>query len=74
MERMSDDLPLDGFKGRKLGYRPWNGPLRQPIPLGHPRALVSNSPQDGFLHPVSELDTLGYDAPESRCRLSESIR
>lgn len=71
---LSDDLPLDGFKGRKLGYRPWNGQLRQPIPLVHPRALVSNSPQDGFLHPVSELDTLGYDAPESRCRLSESIR
>ncbi|MCC8344659.1 ABC transporter substrate-binding protein [Pseudomonas stutzeri] len=68
---LSGELPLDGFKGRKLSYRAWDGQLRQPIPLVHPRALVSNSPQDGFLHPTSELDTLGLDAPESRCRLSE---
>jgi len=67
---LSGDLPLDGFKGRKLSFRSWNGQLRQPIPLIHPRALVSNSPQDGFLHPTSELDTLGFDAPESSCRLS----
>jgi hypothetical protein len=32
------------------------------------RALVSVSPQDGFLHPRTELDTLGFDAPEVRCR------
>ncbi len=69
---LSGELPLDGFKGRKLSFRPWNGQLRQPIPLVHPRALVSNSPQDGFLHPTSELDTLGFDAPESSCRLNEA--
>jgi len=69
---LSGELPLDGFKGRKLSYRAWDGQLRQPIPLVHPRALVSNSPQDGFLHPTSELDTLGFDAPESSCRLSEA--
>ncbi|MBA1263318.1 ABC transporter substrate-binding protein [Stutzerimonas stutzeri] len=68
---LSEELPLDGFKGRKLTFRPWNGQLRQPIPLVHPRGLVSNSPQEGFLHPSSELDTLGFDAPESSCRLSE---
>ena len=67
---LSGELPLDGFKGRKLSYRPWDGQLRQPIPLVHPRALVSNSPQEGFLHPTSELDTLGFDAPESGCRLN----
>ncbi|MFC5698748.1 ABC transporter substrate-binding protein [Pseudomonas sp. GCM10022186] len=65
---LSTDLPLDGFKGRKLSYRDWDGQLRQPIPLVHPRALVSTSPQDGFLHPVSELDSLGFDRPESTCR------
>ncbi|MDH4583391.1 branched-chain amino acid ABC transporter substrate-binding protein [Pseudomonas sp. BN415] len=65
---LSSDLPLDGFKGRKLSYRDWDGQLRQPIPLVHPRALVSTSPQDGFLHPVSELDSLGFDRPESTCR------
>jgi len=69
---LSDILPVDGFKGRKLTFRPWNGQLRQPIPLVHPRGLVSNSPQDGFLHPTSELDTLGFDRPESECRMSEA--
>lgn len=71
---LSESLPVDGFKGRKLTFRPWNGQLRQPIPLVHPRGLVSNSPQDGFLHPTSELDTLGFDRPESLCRLSEATR
>ncbi len=69
--QLSPDLPLDGFKGRKLSFRPWDGQLRQPIPLVQPRALVSTSPQDGFLHPFSELDSLGFDAPESRCTLAE---
>ncbi len=65
---LSDQLPLDGFKGRKLSYRPWNGQLRQPIALVQPRALVSTSPQDGFLHPSNEMDSLGYDQPEVSCR------
>jgi len=68
---LNESLPVDGFKGRKLTFRPWSGQLRQPIPLVHPRGLVSNSPQEGFLHPTSELDTLGFDRPESQCRLSE---
>ncbi len=68
---LSEQVPLAGFKGRKLTFRPWNGQLRQPIPVVHPRSLISTSPQDGFLHPVSELDTLGFDRPESRCRLNE---
>ncbi len=45
---LSDQLPLDGFKGRKLSYRPWNGQLRQPIALVQPRALVSTSPRTVF--------------------------
>ena len=69
---LSDQLPLDGFKGRKLSFRAWDGQLRQPIPLVQPRALVSTSPQDGFLHPVTDLDSLGDDRPETRCRLAES--
>ncbi|PTQ72319.1 ABC transporter substrate-binding protein [Pseudomonas sp. GV071] len=68
---LSPDLPLDGFKGRKLSFRNWDGQLRQPIPLVQPRALVSTSPQEGFLHPDTELDSLGLDAPESGCRLSD---
>lgn len=65
---LSEQLPLDGFKGRKLSYRAWNGQLRQPIPIVQPRALVSTSPLDGFLHPTNEMDSLGYDQPEVTCR------
>jgi hypothetical protein len=27
------------------------------------------SPQQGFLHEHAEVDTLGIDAPESKCKL-----
>lgn len=64
---LSDDFKLAGFKGVPLTFRAWNGQLRQPVLLAAPRMLVSVSPQDGFLHQVSELDTLGVDAPESSC-------
>ena len=67
----SDRLRLDGFKGRSLDFRPWSGELRQPIHLAHPGGVVSVSPQDGFLHPVTELDTLGIDRPESRCFMAK---
>ena len=67
----SDKFQLAAFKGRKLTYRDWNGQLRQPIPLVHPRGLVATAPFDGFLHPVSDMDTLGYDRPESQCRIND---
>jgi hypothetical protein len=43
--------------------------LRQPILLSDGRNITSISPQEGFLHQVSELDTLGYDQPETKCAL-----
>jgi hypothetical protein len=43
--------------------------VRQPILLGDGRSIVSVSPQEGFLHQTSELDTLGYDKPETKCVL-----
>ncbi len=61
---------LGGFKGRKLSYRPWSGQLRQPIPVTTARAIVTLSPQEGFLHQHTELDTLGYDAPETTCTMN----
>lgn len=70
---LSDKFRLGAFKGRTLSFRPWNGQLRQPIPLVHPRALVSQSPQEGFLHPRTELDTLGYDEPEVECDFTTSL-
>jgi ABC transporter substrate binding protein (PQQ-dependent alcohol dehydrogenase system) len=66
----SDRFQLAAFKGRKLTYRLWNGQLRQPIPLVHPRGLVATAPFEGFIHPLTEMDTLGFDEPESTCRIN----
>jgi ABC transporter substrate binding protein (PQQ-dependent alcohol dehydrogenase system) len=66
---LSPDFALAGFKGQKLTLRPWNLQLRQPILLSDGRNITSISPQEGFLHQVSELDTLGYDQPETKCAL-----
>ncbi len=68
---LSDDFELAGFKGRPLTYRDWNGQLRQPIAIAHPRALVAQAPLEGFLHQTNELDTLGLDRPESNCEAFE---
>ena len=61
------DFVLAGYKGVGLSFRPWDGQLRQPILIAGPRLLVSVSPQPGFLHPQTSLDTLGYDKEESEC-------
>jgi ABC transporter substrate binding protein (PQQ-dependent alcohol dehydrogenase system) len=65
----SPDFALAAFKGQRLTLRDWNNQLRQPILLTDGRTVVSVSPQEGFLHQVSELDTLGVDRPESKCKL-----
>lgn len=58
---------MDGFKGRGLSFRAWNGQLRQPIAVVNARALVTLAPVEGFLHQRNEMDTLGLDEPESAC-------
>ncbi|MGR3377830.1 ABC transporter substrate-binding protein [Salipiger abyssi] len=68
---LSDAFELAGFKGRPLSFRPWNGQLRQPIPIVTDRAVVATAPLEGFFHQGNELDTLGRDAPESACRAFE---
>jgi ABC transporter substrate binding protein (PQQ-dependent alcohol dehydrogenase system) len=65
----SPDFALAAFKGRRLTLRDWNLQLRQPILLADGRVIAAVSPQEGFLHQVSELDTLGYDRPETKCKL-----
>lgn len=62
------DFALSGFKGQGQSFRDWDGQMRQPILIAGPRLLVSVSPQPGFLHRSSELDTLGLDREESPCR------
>jgi ABC transporter substrate binding protein (PQQ-dependent alcohol dehydrogenase system) len=65
----SDRFELAAYKGARLSFRPWDGQLRQPVLLADARSLVSVSPQPGFLHQFSELDTLGIDRPETKCRM-----
>jgi ABC transporter substrate binding protein (PQQ-dependent alcohol dehydrogenase system) len=64
------DFSVAAFKGQRLTLRDWNLQLRQPILLVDGRMVVSVSPQEGFLHQVSELDTLGVDRPETKCKLN----
>ena len=68
---LSDEFELAGFKGRPLTFRDWNGQMRQPIAIAHPRALVAQAPLEGFLHQNNELDSLGLDRPESKCEAFE---
>lgn len=65
----SPEFSVAAFKGQKLTIRDWNLQLRQPILLFDGRNTVSVSPQEGFLHQSSTLDTLGLDRPETRCKL-----
>jgi len=65
---MSDKFEVAGFKSQGMNFRHWDRQLRQPVLLVGPRALVSVSPQDGFLHPKYLTDTLGTDEPESKCQ------
>ena len=67
---MDEEFNLAAYKGKPVSYRNWNGQLRQPILLVTPRALVSVSPQPGFVHPRTELDTLGIDETDSKCKLN----
>lgn len=64
----SADFDLAAYKGRKLSFRPWSKQLRIPLALVQPHALVSQSPQPGMLHPLTDLDTLGFDEQESQCK------
>ena len=61
------DFTVAAFKGQRLTFRDWDWQLRQPILLGKETSVVTASPQEGFLHQVSELDTLGFDQPETKC-------
>lgn len=64
-----DAFQLAAFKGQGLNFRGWDGQLRQPILLASGPVTASVSPQEAFLHQVSQLDTLGIDQPETACKL-----
>jgi ABC transporter substrate binding protein (PQQ-dependent alcohol dehydrogenase system) len=62
------EFELDVFKGAVASFRPWDNQLRQPILLATDTWVVARAPIDGFLHRDNNLDTLGIDRPESKCR------
>jgi len=63
-----DEITIDGFKGNKLGFRPWDRQLRQPILLATHNAVVERAPIQGFLHQTNNMDTLGFDQRDSQCK------
>jgi ABC transporter substrate binding protein (PQQ-dependent alcohol dehydrogenase system) len=64
-----DKFQLGAYRGLSLSVRSWNGQVRQAILLSDSgRTVVSMSPQPGFLHQYTVLDTLGTDRPESACK------
>lgn len=64
----SPTFEVAAFKGVATSFRSWNGQLREPLLVSTPKLLVSVSPQPGFLHQFSVLDTLGVDKPETKCK------
>ena len=64
----SKEFELAAFKGVGTSFRSWNGQLRQPILVATAKLPVTVSPQPGFLHQFSVLDTLGVDQPETKCK------
>ena len=63
----SPKLRLDGSKGVTLNFRPWDGQLRMPMLLATSDAVIAIAPIEGYLHPVTTMDTLGTDQAEFVC-------
>jgi ABC transporter substrate binding protein (PQQ-dependent alcohol dehydrogenase system) len=71
----NQNLVLDGFKGARLSFRPWDQQLRQPVFLVHGGVgggIAGVAPFEGFLHAKNNLDTLGADEKESPCKLTDA--
>jgi len=61
---------VDGSKGYRMDFRPWDHQLRMPMVLATSNAVTEAAPFPEFLHQTNVLDTLGVDAPESPCKPS----
>jgi len=64
----AEDFTFDLYKGFPGSFRPWDHQLRQPVLLHTHNAVIASAPLPGFLHERNELDSLGTDVSESRCR------
>lgn len=62
-------ITIDGYKGQALSFRAWDGQLRQPLMLAHGNGIAEVAPIEGFLHPKTVLDTLGFDAADTGCKM-----
>lgn len=60
---------VDGSKGYRMNFRPWDQQLRMPMVLHTADAITEAPPFPEFLHQENVLDTLGTDRPESQCQL-----
>ncbi|MDH3639180.1 MAG: ABC transporter substrate-binding protein [Gammaproteobacteria bacterium] len=65
---LGEDIILDGFKGNRMNFRPWDRQLRQPLLIATHNWVVDRAPIKGFLHATNNLDTLGFDQRDSQCR------
>ena len=63
-----DDLRFDMYKGTPGSFRAWDNQLRQPIVLHTSDAVIAVAPFEQFLHPTTNLDSLGVDRPQTECR------
>ena len=68
---LGDEMTLDGYKGTPSSFRSWDNQLRQPILLRTHNAVIERAPIKGFLHPTENMDTLGYDRGDRKCRLGQ---
>lgn len=59
---------VDGSKGYRMNFRPWDRQLRMPTVLATSDAIIEAAPFPEFLHQTNVLDTLGTDEPESVCK------
>jgi hypothetical protein len=54
-----------------VSFRRWDHQIRQPILLFGPKMMVSMWPQEEAHHSKLLTDTLGYDQPETACRMAQ---
>ncbi|NQV83488.1 MAG: ABC transporter substrate-binding protein [Rhodospirillales bacterium] len=69
---VGEKMTLDVYKGNPVSFRSWNNQLRQPILLRTHNAVIARAPIKGFLHPTENMDTLGYDRGDRKCKFKGS--
>jgi len=63
-----EEITIDGFKGKRPYFRDWDRQLRQPLLIATHNAVIERAPLQGFLHQTNNMDTLGFDRRDSRCK------